>query len=159
MKLLHRLLLSWYRKNKRILPWRENKDPYRVWLSEIMLQQTRVEAARPYYERFLSHFPTLTDLANASEEKVANLWTGLGYYSRARNLHQAAMLVQKNFAGNLPSTIGELCSLPGIGEYTAAAIASICFKQNIPAIDGNLERVIARLRGLRKNPKTEGKKV
>lgn len=157
MKPLHQLLLNWYRGNKRNLPWRKNKDPYRVWLSEIMLQQTRVEAARPYYERFLSHFPTITDLANASEEKVTNLWAGLGYYSRARNLHKAARLVQKNFAGNFPSTTSELRSLPGIGEYTAAAIASICFKKNIPAIDGNLERVIARLSGLRKNPKTEGK--
>ena len=157
MKRIHSSLLAWYKKNKRNLPWRKNQDPYRIWLSEIMLQQTRVEAVLPYYERFLSNFPTVSDLASATEDKVTNLWAGLGYYSRARNLHKAAKMIVSDFDGSFPSSIEDLRTLPGVGEYTAAAIASICYERNVPAIDGNLERVIARLIGLKKNPKTEGK--
>ncbi len=155
MKKLHSALLKWYHANSRDLPWRKNKDRYRVWLSEIMLQQTRVEAVLPYYERFLSHFPTIKDLANAPEEKVTNLWAGLGYYSRARNLHKAAKQIIA--MGKFPETLEGLRGLAGVGEYTASAIASICFDVATPAIDGNLERVISRLLALKKNPKTEGK--
>jgi A/G-specific adenine glycosylase len=155
MQRIRESLLHWYSVNGRDLPWRVNKDPYRVWLSEIMLQQTRVEAVLPYYERFLTNFPTVVDLAAATEEKVTNLWAGLGYYSRARNLHKAAQEIAA--LGKFPDTAESLRNLPGIGEYTSAAIASICFNAKLPAIDGNLERVIARLLALKKNPKTEGR--
>ena len=157
IKNIHAELLAWYKKNSRKLPWRKSTDPYRVWLSEIMLQQTRVETVIPYYERFLSHFPTVYDLAEADIQKVQNLWAGLGYYSRARNLSFAAKQVVNDFGGVFPSRLEDLRTLKGIGPYTAAAIASICFGQNIPAIDGNLERVFARLLGTKLNPKTEGK--
>lgn len=153
----HTALLTWYRSQKRALPWRKNKDPYRVWISEIMLQQTRVEAVIPYYERFLSHFPTVVDLANASEDKVTNLWAGLGYYSRARNLRKAAIEVRDRFKGKMPSTKEELISLPGIGDYTSSAIASIAFNKQHIALDGNLERVLARVLGEAKDPKREGR--
>lgn len=154
---IHKDLLKWYYKNKRDLPWRKSQDPYRVWLSEIMLQQTRVEAVLPYYERFLSHFPTVKDLANAREDQVTNLWAGLGYYSRARNLHACAKKIMNCFQGKFPSTKESLSSLPGIGPYTSSAIASICFEEKIGAIDGNLERVISRLLALKEDPKKEGK--
>ncbi|MCO5142006.1 MAG: A/G-specific adenine glycosylase [Oligoflexia bacterium] len=159
LKAIHKDLLKWYLSHKRELPWRISQDPYRVWISEIMLQQTRVEAVIPYYERFLSHFPTVKDLANAQEDQVTNLWVGLGYYSRARNLHSCAKEVMDRFQGKFPNTKDELLSLPGIGPYTASAIASICFEQKIGAIDGNLERVIARLLSLTVNPKKEGKEI
>lgn len=138
------LLLEWYDREARVLPWRENTDPYRVWVSEIMLQQTRVEAVMPYYERFLSAFPTLADLAAAPEEQLLKLWEGLGYYSRARNLQKAAREALERFGG-LPGTVKELSSLPGIGAYTAGAVASIAFSQPVPAVDGNVLRVFARL--------------
>ena len=137
-------LLAWYDKEARDLPWRQNTDPYRVWVSEIMLQQTRVEAVIPYYERFLAAFPDLKALADAPEEQLLKLWEGLGYYSRARNLQKAAREALSRFGG-LPGQVQELSSLPGIGAYTAGAIASIAFSRPVPAVDGNVLRVVARL--------------
>lgn len=154
---VHGRLLAWYEREKRDLPWRRSLDPYRIWISEIMLQQTRVETVIPYYERFLSHYPGVKALAEADTDQLLNLWAGLGYYSRARNLQAAAQDMVARFGGELPSAFEDLRSLKGIGAYTAAAIASIAFGESLPAIDGNLERVIARLLGLRKNPKTDGK--
>lgn len=138
-------LLAWYRKNKRILPWRGHPEPYAVWVSEIMLQQTRVETVIPYFERWMRLFPTVQALAEASEQEVLNAWEGLGYYSRARNLHKAAKVIVRDFGGNLPHSLSELIKLPGIGRYTAGAIASIAFGADEPALDGNLKRVYARL--------------
>ncbi len=140
-----RRILAWYTRNARRLPWRDISDPYRTWVSEIMLQQTRVEAVIPYFERWMARFPTLTDLASASEQDVLRAWEGLGYYSRARNLHRAARLVVERFGGQLPSDRDALQSLPGIGRYTAGAIASIAFAQDEPALDGNIRRVLARV--------------
>lgn len=142
---LEQLLLAWYQENKRALPWRENKDPYRIWVSEIMLQQTRVEAVRPYYDRFMKALPSITHLANASEDELHKLWEGLGYYSRVRNMHKSATLCCEKYEGKLPNTYEELLSLPGIGPYTAGAIASIAFHQPVCAIDGNVLRVFARI--------------
>lgn len=141
------LLLEWYQTNKRILPWRENKDPYRIWVSEIMLQQTRVEAVIPYYERFLKELPTLSDLANAPEEQLLKLWEGLGYYNRVRNLKKGACMVMEEYNGKIPSDYQALMKLPGIGEYVAGAISSIAFEQPNPAVDGNVLRIIARITG------------
>jgi A/G-specific adenine glycosylase len=135
-------LLSWYKKNARSLVFRGTKDPYRIWLSEIMLQQTRTETVEGYYTRFLERFPNAHALAAATQEEVLKLWEGLGYYSRARNLHKCAKIISEQ---GFPSTVEELQKLPGIGPYTAAAIASIAFDVPVPAIDGNLKRVIARL--------------
>lgn len=139
------ILLDWYDASKRILPWREDPSPYHVWLSEIMLQQTRVEAVRDYYARFVEALPTIKALAEADEDLCTKLWQGLGYYSRVRNLHKAAVELMKEYGGNMPETSSELRKLPGIGPYTAAAIASICFDERIPAIDGNLLRVFSRM--------------
>ena len=153
-------LLSWYDENRRILPWREEPGPYHTWLSEIMLQQTRVEAVKGYYARFLSALPEISDLANAEEEKVLKLWEGLGYYSRARNLQKAAKKIMTEYAGEMPETFQELKKLPGIGEYTAAAIASIVYKEEIPALDGNLLRIFSRLTSYPKVVlEPEGKKL
>ena len=138
-------LISWYRANKRDLQWRENADPYRVWVSEIMLQQTRVEAVKEYYARFLSALPTVQALAECSEELLMKLWEGLGYYSRARNLQKTAKIVVEVYGGKFPQTKAELLKLPGIGEYTAGAIASIALYKREPAVDGNVFRVISRL--------------
>ena len=140
-------LLIWYRAHRRSLPWREGKDPYRIWVSEIMLQQTRIEAVIPYYHRFLSELPTVSDLANAEEERLMKLWEGLGYYSRVRNLASAAKTVMKDFDGVIPSDFSSLRSLSGIGDYTAGAIASIAFGRPEPAVDGNVLRVMMRLTG------------
>lgn len=142
-------LLAWYEKNRRDLPWRRTKDPYRVWLSEIMLQQTRVEAVKGYYARFLEAFPSVEDLAAASEEEALKLWEGLGYYSRARNLLRAARLIVEE--GSFPSDEASLRRLPGIGPYTAGAIASIAFGQPVPAVDGNVYRVLTRFLGIRED--------
>ena len=139
-------LLEWYRKNARRLPWRENTDPYRVWVSEIMLQQTRVEAVKPYFERFLKQLPTLKDLAAADEDTLLKLWEGLGYYARVRNLQKAAQTICKEYGGIFPETYEEILGLPGIGPYTAGAISSISFEKPVPAIDGNVLRVITRLK-------------
>ena len=138
-------LLSWYRANKRSLPWRENPTPYRVWVSEIMLQQTRVEAVKEYYARFMRELPTVEALAACEEEKLLKLWEGLGYYSRARNLQKAAKLLVSVYGGEFPSDIESLKSLPGVGSYTAGAIASIAFGKRVAAVDGNVFRVAARL--------------
>ena len=138
-------LLSWYRANKRTLPWRENPTPYRVWVSEIMLQQTRVEAVKEYYARFIRELPTVEALAACEEEKLLKLWEGLGYYSRARNLQKAAKLLVSVYGGEFPSDIESLKSLPGVGSYTAGAIASIAFGKRVAAVDGNVFRVAARL--------------
>ena len=140
-------LLAWYQENKRDLPWRRTSDPYRIWLSEIMLQQTRVEAVKPYYARFLETCPTVKDLAELDEDRLMKLWEGLGYYSRARNLQKAARTVMDELGGEIPQTYEELRRLSGIGEYTAGAIASIAFGVRVPAIDGNVLRVLARLMG------------
>ena len=138
-------LLDWFYTNRRILPFREDPTPYHVWLSEIMLQQTRVSAALPYYERFLAALPDIPALAGCEEEKLHKLWEGLGYYSRVRNLQKAAKIVCAQYGGQLPADYNALLALPGIGEYTAGAIASISFGLPVPAVDGNVLRVFARL--------------
>jgi len=142
------LLLTWYDQNKRDLPWRRTNDPYAVWLSEIMLQQTRVDTVIDYYLRFLERFPDICSLADADEEDVLTLWKGLGYYRRATNLHQAAIAVRDRYSGNFPRTFPEIRILPGIGDYTAGAIASIAYNLPYPAVDGNVLRVATRLLGL-----------
>ena len=137
-------LLPWFAANKRPLPWREDKEPYHVWLSEIMLQQTRVEAVIGYYRRFLDALPTVRALADAPDDELMKLWEGLGYYSRARNLKKAARLIMDEYGGRFPETLASISALPGIGPYTAGAIASICFGLPCPAVDGNVMRVYAR---------------
>lgn len=141
-------LLEWYNNHKRDLPWRDTDDPYKIWLSEVMLQQTRVDTVIPYYERFLEKFPTVYDLADADQQEVLKVWEGLGYYSRGRNLHQAAKKVVEEFDGKLPSTYKEITSLKGIGPYTASAILSIVFQKKYAVVDGNVIRVIARYSGI-----------
>jgi A/G-specific adenine glycosylase len=143
-------LLIWYQKNKRELPWRTNRDPYKIWLSEIILQQTRVIQGTKYYDRFLENFPDIFKLAEASEDQVLAIWQGLGYYSRARNLHFTAKYIVENFNGQFPGSNEDLLKLKGIGKYTAAAISSIAFGIKVPAIDGNVNRVISRFFGLEK---------
>ena len=142
-------LLTWYGAHARALPWRKNRDPYRVWLSEIMLQQTRVAAVIAYYEEFLRRFPTVKELARAREASVLAAWSGLGYYRRARMLHTAAKVVVQERGGKFPATASELRDLPGIGRYTAAAIASIAFGEPVAVVDGNVERVLQRFLGRR----------
>ena len=150
---LRRVLLRWYRGNKRPLAWRESKEPYRIWVSEIMLQQTRVDQMDEYYRRFLDRFPTLGDLAKASEEQVLKAWEGLGYYARARNLRRAAQQVARERQGVLPETYEELLDLPGIGPYTAAAVSSIAFDRPHPVLDGNVARVLCRVLRIEENPR------
>ncbi len=149
-----RALLSWYDSHRRELPWREDSSPYHVWLSEIMLQQTRVEAVVGYYRRFIAALPDIASLAAADEETVLKLWEGLGYYSRARSLQRAAVMVMEQYRGKLPPDPAELRKLPGIGEYTSAAIASISFGAAEPAVDGNLLRIYARAALYRENIRT-----
>lgn len=147
-KLLARLpkvLLPWYETSARPLPWRETKDPYRVWLSEIMLQQTRVEAVKQYYTRFLEALPTIEALAAAEESLLLKLWEGLGYYSRARNLQKAAQRIMNEHGGVFPTQYKDILALPGIGAYTAGAVSSICFDRPTPAVDGNVLRVVSRI--------------
>jgi A/G-specific adenine glycosylase len=154
---LRRNLLAWYRAHRRDLPWRRGGDPYRIWLAEIMLQQTRIAAVLPYYERFLARFPTVRDLARVRESEVLKYWAGLGYYSRARNLHRAAKQIVATHDAHFPSNIDDALALPGIGHYTAAAILSIAFDVPLAALDGNVARVLARLfaiRGDLRAPKT-----
>lgn len=139
------VLLPWFDKNKRDLPWRQDKEPYHVWLSEIMLQQTRVEAVKSYYSRFLSALPTVAALANAEDSLLEKLWEGLGYYSRVRNLKKAAQVVMNTHGGVFPDAHEAILALPGIGPYTAGAIASICYDLPTPAVDGNVLRIISRL--------------
>jgi A/G-specific adenine glycosylase len=152
-------LLEWYLANRRELPWRETTDPYRVWVSEIMLQQTRVDTVVPYYRRFLECFPTIADLANADLDKVLKLWEGLGYYARARNLHRAAQVVLSDFGGVIPNSFCELRKLPGLGEYTAAAVASIACFEAVPVIDGNVLRVVSRLLAITDEIRTRSARI
>lgn len=153
-------VVRWFEKNKRDLPWRETKDPYRIWLSEIILQQTRVNQGLPYYLKFAEVFPTVFDLAAAPQQKVLRLWQGLGYYTRARNLHKCAKEVVAQYNGKFPKTFDDLKTLPGIGDYTAAAIASISFGQSVAVVDGNVFRVLARIFGIEAPINTpEGKRV
>jgi len=142
--LFSRELLSWYRVQKRDLPWRRSRDPYHIWVSEVMLQQTRVETAKPYFERFVSLFPTVEALANAPEETVLKAWEGLGYYSRARNLQSAAREVAERYGGKVPDSKEAFSSLKGVGPYTAGAVLSIAFNRREPAVDGNVMRVLSR---------------
>ncbi len=142
------ILMKWYAINKRDLPWRKTNDPYKIWLSEIMLQQTRVEQGMPYYLAFESAFPTIHDLANAGEEEVLKLWQGLGYYSRARNLHFTAKFISKELKGVFPGSYKELLELKGVGDYTASAIASICYEEAVSVVDGNVYRVLSRYFGV-----------
>lgn len=138
-------LLVWYDANKRILPWRENREPYRIWVSEIMLQQTRVEAVKPYFDRFITQLPGVDALAAAQEERLLKLWEGLGYYNRVKNMQKAAKIVMDEYNGKMPASYDLLLALPGIGSYTAGAIASIAFGQPVPAVDGNVLRILTRL--------------
>jgi A/G-specific adenine glycosylase len=153
VKTTRQLLLAWYRANRRDLPWRRSRDPYAVWISEAMLQQTRVETVIPYWGRFLALFPDITRLAAAEPDAVLGAWAGLGYYSRARNLHRAAQRVVAEHGGRLPDTVEGLLELPGVGRYTAGAVASIAFDRPEPVVDGNVARVLVRLHGIRENPK------
>lgn len=141
-------LITWYTVNKRDLPWRNTTNPYKIWLSEIILQQTRVDQGTPYYNRFVDNFPTVHHLAQASEDEVLKLWQGLGYYSRARNLHHTARFVSEELGGEFPEDSKSLLRLKGIGRYTAAAIASFCFSEVVPVVDGNVFRVLSRYFGV-----------
>lgn len=141
-------VVEWYKINKRDLPWRHTKDPYKIWLSEIILQQTWVNQGMPYYNRFIETFPTVQDLASASEQVVLRLWQGLGYYTRARNLHKCAKVVVSKFNGQFPDNYNALLELPGVGEYTAAAIASFCFQESVAVLDGNVFRILSRFFGV-----------
>lgn len=145
LKMLPEAILPWYRENRRALPWRETDDPYRIWVSEIMLQQTRVEAVKGYYARFLTALPTIEALSNCDDDVLHKLWEGLGYYSRVRNLKKAARVVMEEYGGVFPGEYEKILALPGIGEYTAGAISSICFDRPVPAVDGNVLRVISRI--------------
>lgn len=144
-------LLDWYDAKRRVLPWRENPKPYYVWVSEIMLQQTRVEAVKSYYERFIRELPDISHLASIQEERLLKLWEGLGYYNRVRNMQKAAIKIMEEYNGKMPETYEELIKLPGIGSYTAGAIASIAYGEAVPAVDGNVLRVLSRLRSDSRN--------
>ena len=144
----HNILIDWYLKNKRDLPWRKTKDPYIIWLSEIILQQTQVAQGMPYFYKFTKTFPKVKDLADADEETVLKLWQGLGYYSRARNLHFSAKYIVNELDGIFPSTYSEIKKLKGVGDYTASAIASICFNEPTAVVDGNVYRVLSRYFGI-----------
>jgi A/G-specific adenine glycosylase len=139
------LIAQWYRQNSRSLPWRQTNDPYFIWLSEIIMQQTRVEQGTAYYEKFTANYPTIIDLANAEEQQILNDWQGLGYYSRARNLHYSAKLVRDDFNGEFPKTFNEILKLKGVGTYTAAAISSFAFKEKKAVVDGNVYRLLSRV--------------
>lgn len=144
-------VIKWYQQNKRDLPWRKEKNPYHIWLSEIMLQQTRIEAVKQYYERFLEQIPNIQVLAEVEEQKLLKLWEGLGYYNRARNLKKSAQIIQEKYNGEMPKTYQELVQLPGIGEYTAGAISSIAYDEKVPAVDGNVLRVVSRVIGSKRD--------
>ncbi len=151
LRAMARPLLSWYEDHARSLPWRDDPTPYRVWISEIMLQQTRVEAVKPYFERFMAALPTVQALAAVEDDRLMKLWEGLGYYTRARNLKKAALMIEQRHGGALPASYEALLDLPGIGSYTAGAIASIAFGIPVPAVDGNVLRVISRVLGDRED--------
>jgi len=153
-------LMGWYKGNGRDLPWRQTDNPYIIWLSEIILQQTRVEQGRPYFERFSAHFPTVASFAMAEEEEILRFWQGLGYYSRARNMHKAAKMVMEDFQGNFPTAYDEVLKLSGVGEYTAAAISSFSVNEDRAVLDGNVFRVLSRYLGIEEPINTgKGKKV
>ncbi len=153
-------IIRWYRRNKRSLPWRETRDPYRIWLSEIILQQTRVEQGLPYFLKFIKEFKNVHALANASQQKVLKCWEGLGYYSRARNLHFTAKYVSKSLRGKFPPDHAGLLKLKGVGPYTAAAISSICYEEPKAVVDGNVYRVLSRIFGIKTpSDSTKGKKL
>jgi A/G-specific adenine glycosylase len=143
--------MAWFRRAARRMDWRETEDPYRIWVSEVMLQQTRVDTVAPYYRRFLSSFPTVKALAEAPLDRVLKAWEGMGYYSRARNLHKAAGILLAERGGRLPDSVDELMALPGIGRSTAGAIAAIAFRQDVPILDSNVKRVVARLHAVRED--------
>jgi len=152
-------LLQWYKRNARDFPWRKTKDPYAIWISEVMLQQTQVATVIPYYEKFMKTFPTIQSLAQAHLSKVLKVWEGLGYYSRARNLHQASQIIESHWNGKIPDDLKDLLNLPGVGKNTAGAILSIAFNKTVPILDGNVKRVLSRLFAVSGNPvkgKTEG---
>lgn len=151
MKKMTKPIIQWYQENKRELPWRKEKNPYHIWISEIMLQQTRIEAVKQYYKRFLEELPTIEDLATIKEERLLKLWEGLGYYNRARNLKKAAQTIQEKYQGEMPKKYEELIQLAGIGEYTAGAISSIAYDEKVPAVDGNVLRVVSRVIGSKKD--------
>lgn len=147
-------LLPWFAQNRRSMPWRSNRTPYRVWISELMLQQTRVDQATPYFHRFMKRFPSLKSLAAASQQDVLKMWEGLGYYSRARNLHKAAQIIAGEHGGRFPRTAEEIIKLPGIGSYTAAAIGSLAFNLDLAVLDGNVIRVLSRLFAYTRDPRS-----
>jgi len=149
------LLLDWFARNARDLPWRRTRDPYAIWVSEIMLQQTQVNTVVPYWERWMRELPTVDALAKASSRKIHKLWEGLGYYTRVRNLQKAARLILKRHRGRFPEKFEEVLALPGIGRYTAGAICSIAFNQPHPVLDGNVIRVLTRLFGIAENPRSK----
>ena len=151
-KKIQRKLLKWFKKNGRNLPWRKTGDPYAIWVSEIMLQQTQVATVIPYYQNFLKSFPTVRHLAKVDLAKVLKVWEGLGYYSRARNLHRASRIVSNDFHGKIPDQLKDLLTLPGIGRYTAGAILSIAFNEDAPILDGNVKRVLSRLLAIAGHP-------
>ena len=142
------ILIAWYEENKRDLPWRNTQEPYLIWLSEIILQQTRVKQGLPYYQKFVETYPAIINLANAPEDEVFRLWQGLGYYSRAKNMHYTAKTIVEKYAGDFPKTYQELLLLKGVGKYTAAAIASFAFQEDVAVLDGNVFRVLARYKGI-----------
>ena len=146
-------MLAWFRANQRDLPWRRSRDPYRIWVAEVMLQQTRITTVMPYYQRFLRQFSTVNSLAHAPESGVLKLWSGLGYYSRARNLHRAAKLIVTQHSGKFPRELSAALELPGIGTYTAAAVLSIAYDIPLAVLDGNVARVLARIKALRGDPR------
>ncbi len=159
-KTFGQLLITWFEQNKRDLPWRHTKEPYYIWLSEVILQQTQVKQGLAYYQKFIEHYPTVFDLASACQQDILRDWQDLGYYSRARNLHQSAQIVASQYKGILPNTYKELLKLKGIGEYTAAAIASFCFNEKVAVLDGNVFRVLSRIFGIKIPINTgRGKKI
>ncbi|MFQ6113192.1 MAG: A/G-specific adenine glycosylase [bacterium] len=149
-------LIEWFKKNKRDLPWRQTSEPYRIWVAEVMLQQTQVEQVLPYYEAFIKKYPNVASIARASLSEVLKAWEGMGYYARARNLHTAAEIIVKEFGGQIPTTHDELIKIPGIGPYTAAAVASIAFNENYPVVDGNVLRVLTRVLKIEEYPRKNG---
>src|ERR1700689_2135691 len=149
LKTFQTQLLAWFRAHQRDLPWRRSRDPYRIWVAEVMLQQTRIAAVMPYYQNFLARFPTLQSLARAPEAEVLKLWSGLGYYSRARNLQRAAKIIVAQHDGQFPRTLDAALELPGIGVYTAAAVLSIAYDVPLAVLDGNVARVLARIKAIR----------
>ena len=143
-------IINWYKKNKRDLPWRKTTDPYKIWLSEIILQQTRIDQGLRYYLKFCDNFPDINSLAGADEERVLKLWQGLGYYSRARNMHKTARIIVDKYHGQFPDNYSDIISLKGIGDYTAAAITSFAYNLEYPVVDGNVMRLLSRIYGIKK---------